>query len=445
MRVVVTGGGGQLGSLVLRRLIDDRAVTAVRCLDVRPPLLVADKLDFLEADVRDSRVGFWLEGFDALVHLAAVRREDDPVLTRSVNVGGSRNVLEAALRAGIHRVVYGSSLAAYGLVHGHRLPLTEETPRRRQSDFTYAASRYDAEAFLDTFEPRHPELCVTRLRPSVLVGARMEHPVGDRFRRRVVVDAESSPIPVVWDEDVADAVMLALKQDGVCGAFNLSADEPLAPHEFARLASLQLVRVPRELAVTAARVQPFLARLTGTQAMDPAWARVFNIPMTVSCERARSVLGWHPHAPTARKVWKFFAESAPHRTDDRIWMFIAAVNLARWWRPLQGPIGQDARIHLALTGVSGGDFTLEVRDGRARILREAPRPPTATIELSAVLFLDLLAGRADLEATERTGRIRVVRDGWATRILDGMISSFRETVACRETVPSRWVENWLAR
>ncbi len=375
MRVVVTGGGGQLGSLVLRRLIDDRAITAVRCLDVRPPLLVADKLDVFEADVRDPYVGRWLEGFDALVHLAAVRREDDPVLTRSVNVEGSRNVLEAALRAGIHRVVYGSSVAAYGLVHGHALPLTEDAPRLRQSDFTYAASRFDAEAFLDEFEPRHPELCVIRLRPAVMVGTHMEHPVGDRFRRRVVVDAESSPIPVVWDEDVADAVMLALKRDGVCGAFNLSAEEPLAPHEFARLASLQLVPVPRELAIAAARLQPFLARLMGKPPMDPAWGRVFNVPMIVSCERARQVLGWQPQAPSAREVWKRFADVTPHRTDDRIQFFIASMNLALRRHALEGPMGRDARIYLALTGVSGGDFTLEVRNGRARILREAPRPP----------------------------------------------------------------------
>ncbi len=67
------------------------------------------------------------------------------------------------------------------------------------------------------------------------------------------------------------------------------------------------------------------------------------------------------------------------------------------------------------------------------------------IKMPAVLFLDLLSGRADLEAAQATGRIRVERDGHAARILDGMISSFRETVSRREGMRSRWVGLWLTR
>jgi uncharacterized protein YbjT (DUF2867 family) len=41
MRIAVTGGSGQLGTLVLRRLADDRAVKEIVALDVRPPLFVS--------------------------------------------------------------------------------------------------------------------------------------------------------------------------------------------------------------------------------------------------------------------------------------------------------------------------------------------------------------------------------------------------------------------
>ncbi len=449
MRVVVTGGAGQLGSLVLRRLIEDRTVTAVRCLDVRPPLVAGSKLDYLESDVRDPDIGAYLEGFDALVHLAAIRRENDPELARSVNVDGSRNILESAVQAGIRRIVFGSSVAAYGLVHDHELPLTEDSPRRYQPDFTYAATKYEAEAFLDGFERQHPELSVIRLRPSVMVGMRMEHPIGDRFRRRIVMDSEGSPIPVVWDEDVADAVMLSLKsQDGLRGAFNLSADEPLAPHEVARVAHLHLVRVPRALVVATARIHPFLAWLTGQQPpMDPAWVRTSNVPMVVSCARARDVLGWNPVAPSAREVWKRFAESVPYRTDGRILFFSASVNLAARRRAALALMGHNAWIHLALTGVNGGDFTLAVHDGRLRMYRGIPRPPTAVVEMPAMFFLDLLSGKKDFSAARTTGRVRVEGDeqGTATNLLRGLIESFRGTTVDRDGRSSRLLGTWMAR
>ena len=69
-RVAVTGGAGQLGTLVLRRLCADRSVGEVVSLDLRPPLAASPKLRDLRADVRDPDFAEKLQGCDALVHLA---------------------------------------------------------------------------------------------------------------------------------------------------------------------------------------------------------------------------------------------------------------------------------------------------------------------------------------------------------------------------------------
>jgi UDP-glucose 4-epimerase len=70
VRVAVTGGSGQLGTLVLRRLADERAVREIVALDLQPPLIVSGKLRDVRADVRDPAIGEHLRGCDALIHLA---------------------------------------------------------------------------------------------------------------------------------------------------------------------------------------------------------------------------------------------------------------------------------------------------------------------------------------------------------------------------------------
>src|SRR4051812_26220285 len=126
MRVAVTGGAGQLGTLVLRRLCADRTVAEVRSLDLRPPLAASPKLKAILADVRDPDFARHLDGCDVLVHLAfLVAKRGEREAQDLVNVEGSKNVMRAALRGGIRRIVYSSSIAAYGVVAGHPVPLLE--------------------------------------------------------------------------------------------------------------------------------------------------------------------------------------------------------------------------------------------------------------------------------------------------------------------------------
>src|SRR4051812_30698818 len=242
MRVAVTGGSGQLGTLVLRRLAGERSVKEIVAIDVRPPLVSSGKLRDVRADVRDAKLGEYLGGCDALVHLAFMVAKRGPrALQDDVNVRGSANVFRSAVAAGVRRIVYASSVAAYGVVPSLALPVTEETPRMRQTGFWYACAKFDVEEMLDALEREHPDLAVTRLRPAILIGRRMDHQLGALMRRGYLPAAAA--LPVVWDEDAADAFLLALKS-GVRGAFNLAADDPLPARELAKAAGLRVLRIP---------------------------------------------------------------------------------------------------------------------------------------------------------------------------------------------------------
>ncbi len=106
MRIVVTGGSGQLGTLVLERLVTQRQIKKIVSLDLLPPTVPSSRIDWRIADMRDPGLERHLEGADALVHLAfIVSRRASVEKMRAVNVDGSKRLFEAAAQhgAGVRR------------------------------------------------------------------------------------------------------------------------------------------------------------------------------------------------------------------------------------------------------------------------------------------------------------------------------------------------------
>jgi nucleoside-diphosphate-sugar epimerase/putative sterol carrier protein len=419
--VAVTGGAGQLGTVVLKRLLAERAVKEVRCLDVRPPLVVSSKLRSVEIDIRDPRIGDSLAGCDALVHLAFVVIARLPRAEfESINVGGSTNVFRAALAAGVRQIVYSTSVAAYGVVPGHPRPIVETTPRRYQPEFPYAATKWQVEQLLDELEREQPDLRAVRFRPGILIGAAMENPLGQALGRRLMFDSGGQPLPLVWDEDVADAVFLALKKRAH-GAFNLVADESRTAAELARAGGLRLIRVPRALAGPLIRCSSLLG-----PPVDPAWGRILHVPMIASADKAHRELGWTPKCPTAIDVIRHFVAVTSAGLDPRLRLFFRLVALAS-----QRPAPEEARhlrarVHLVLTGPGGGERGIVLDEGRLTIGPHPPRPPTVTVTMKATTMLDLLAGATDFGAAQLTGRVRVEGEALAAWVVQGMVTSFRQ-------------------
>jgi nucleoside-diphosphate-sugar epimerase len=408
---------------------------------VRPPLVVSGKLRDVRADVRDPAIGERLAGCDALVHLAfVVAKRGARALQDDVNVRGSANVFRVAVAAGVRRIVYASSVAAYGVLPSLPVPVTEETPRTRQPDFWYACAKFDVEEGLDALEREHRDLAVARLRPAILIGRRMEHRLGALMRRGLF--PEAAGMPVVWDEDVADAFLLALKS-GARGAFNLAADDPLPAREAAKAAGLRVLRVPQWLV---AAVDKAIAALRILPPLDPGWTSGASYRLVYSAAKARATLGWKPRCPTALEVMRCYAEQVPRKLDRRIALFVRAADRASRSQPPR-PELKDYRsvIHLDLTGRGGGDVTLRVADGRLRLSLGAPRPAQAAVTMKASTLLDLLSGRTDVAGAQLTGKIRVEGQGHASLVLGGLVGGFRTAgkLPGLRGVPARALAKWI--
>jgi nucleoside-diphosphate-sugar epimerase/putative sterol carrier protein len=424
VKVAVTGAAGQLGTVVLRRLAAERAVTALRSLDLRPPIVASGKLEHVTADVRDPDFARHLDGCDAVVHLAFIVTGHPPRhVFDAVNVGGSRNVFAAAARAGVRQIVYASSVAAYGVVPGHPTPIVETTPRVYQREFAYSSAKFEVEQFLDEeFEPRHPEIAVARFRPGIFFGAPTVHAFGRLLDLRLLLDGP--PLPVVWDEDVAEAMALALRAQAR-GAFNLVAEPPTATVEIARACGLRLIRVP-ELAMSAAVAAAELAARLGNQSIDPAWLRSGLARLIVSADKARRELGWQPRCPTPTSVIERYLAERSLALDPRLELFFRFVQLGTRAQRLEEGRHMQARVHLRLTGPGGGDLGLLVDGGKLSVRREAPRPPTVTVTMKATTLRDLLAGRIEFTTAQLTGKIRVDGEALAALVVQALIGTFRQ-------------------
>lgn len=451
MKVVVTGGSGQLGTQVLERLAATRKIKKIVSLDLVPPAVPSARIEWRIADMRDPGLERHLEGADALVHLAfIVARRASVETMRAVNVEGSRRIFEAAAQHGVQRIVHVSSVAAYGTGCEHPVPVVETTPLRPTPTLTYADNKFEVEQLLDGFEAAHPSIAVVRLRPGILLGRRISHVSEALLRRRVLPVLGDARGPIVWDEDVADAILLAVTGNAR-GAFNLVASDPLPGEEIARLAGFRSLHVPVTAVKVAAKASSALAPMVGERRIDAGWLEAGRFEMIASSEKARAELGWKPRYPTSADVALVFGKSVRSGVDPRIALFFSMIPRLARRAQKHGEIPHEAQtmklaIHVDVTGPRGADYALTLDKGALTLKRGIPRPPDSAVTLSSETFLELLSGKLDVATAGMIGKIRVRGEPIAGLVLGGMISGFRRATEA-EGVPgtiarrlSKWFE-----
>lgn len=313
LTVAVTGPTGEIGLAALRAFDASPGVGRVIGM-ARSPFHPADhglsgKVSYRRGDVLDrDAVAALVDGADVVVHLAFII-VGDPEAARAINLEGSRNVFEAAVAAGTKRLVYTSSVAAYGFHGDSPQPLTEDAPARGSDDFYYSAHKAELERVLDeTLAGTDVDAWV--FRPCIVAGAGapllIETMVGAlplfgqlRLARRV---AEHVPLfgPVLPDpgidfqlvhtDDVAQALLAGVEGRGEPGRYNLAGPGVLTMSRMARALGWLSVPVPG-VAVTS--LDEILRRLPGMPP-EAAWLTAFRVPMLMDCSKARRELGWEP-------------------------------------------------------------------------------------------------------------------------------------------------------
>src|SRR2546425_2746514 len=221
----ISGGAGFLGLHLARRLLADghdvRTLAVVPLGDAELERSVRE----LRGDIRDyERVRELVEGAEVVVHAAAalpIQASRDSI--RSVNVGGTENVLRAARDARVRRVVFISSTAVYGVPEKH--PIEEDDPLVGVG--WYGESKIDAEALC-----RVAAVDTTIVRPKTFVGPERLGVFEILFdwiregRRIYVLGKGHNRYQLLAVEDLVDAITRAATVPEAAGeTFNVGATE----------------------------------------------------------------------------------------------------------------------------------------------------------------------------------------------------------------------------
>jgi nucleoside-diphosphate-sugar epimerase len=267
-----------------------------------PAQLGLSRTEYRQGDVLDRpSVDALAAGADVLVHLAFIiigGREE----TREVNLRGSRHVFGAAADAGVKRLVYTSSVAAYGFHAENPQPLTEDVRPRGSESFYYSSQKAELEdALVQELAGTDVEAYV--LRPCIVAGPdapallrglpqnRVPGPLR-RFKLPVLPDP-GVPFQLVHHDDVASALVAATLGTGEPGAYNLAGDGTITVGDLARELGWVSFPVPGPLmgaAALGARA-PLLPPIA-------QWFTALRVPVVMDTARARHELGWEPRFST---------------------------------------------------------------------------------------------------------------------------------------------------
>jgi len=297
--VLVTGGSGYFGSLLVERLLD--AGHRVRVFDLNDVDDRPGGVEFVTGDIRDAPVvRDAVDGVDVVMHnVAQVPLARDLHELRSVNVDGTRRLLEASADAGVAKVIHTSSSAVFGVPETNPvLPTTVPSPME-----AYGHAKLAAEwACLDA---AREGLDVSIVRPRTILGHGRLGIFGILFDwiadgdDPIVLGDGSNRYQFVHSDDLADVCILAAEQDGP-GIFNVGTDrfgtmretlEALCRHA----GTGAVVRsVPAGPAAVAMAVS---ARLGLTPFAPYHWL-MYSKSMWFDLEHLHEQLGWTPNWST---------------------------------------------------------------------------------------------------------------------------------------------------
>lgn len=314
-RILVTGAGGYIGSVVARRLVDMGCeVSVLDNLERGHRLFVDGRAKLHEGDLRDKATTMRIFSEvcpDAVFHFAAYalvgESMADPALYFENNVSGGINLLSAMESVGCRRIVFSSSCATYGVPP--ELPIEEEMPRNPTNPYGHSKLMFEEicgwMAALKGFQP-------TFLRYFNAAGAVPEWGIGEVHdpethiipnvlkvaagqRRAVEIFGDDYPTPdgtcirdYVHLRDLCEAHVLALEKNCL-GAFNLGTGNGISV--------MQIVEACRRITG-----RPISVKICPRRPGDPP-------ALYASGEKARRDMGWVPRFSDVdtivRDAWAF--------------------------------------------------------------------------------------------------------------------------------------------
>ena len=313
LTVAVTGPTGDLGIAIVNALERARSVRRIVGMARRefdPGARGWRKAEYRRGDVTDpASVRDLVKGADVVVHLAfAILSASES--TRELNVTGSRLVFEEAAKAGVERICYASSVAAYGFHDDNPDWLTEEIPPNGSPEHPYSQQKADVEQVLAEVLMRRSRTVAYAFRPCIVAGPdartlleeipyyRLSEAMPGAVVRllgslpvlKPVIPDPGTRFQLVHEDDVASAFVAGVRGVGEPGPYNLAASGTLTMSDLADALGWYSIPVPRPIFGATAEVATRVPLMPDAV----AWIHAVRKPVLMRTDRARKQLRWRP-------------------------------------------------------------------------------------------------------------------------------------------------------
>lgn len=320
MRFLVTGGSGFYGINQIRLLLARGAdVVSFDRLPFEYP--EKDRVRAIVGDIRDAAaIAEACEGCDVVIHAAAALPLYTEEEIRTTDVDGTRNVLEAALKAGVKRFIHISSTAVYGIPDHH--PLREDDAVHGVGP--YGIAKVEAERICREY--RGKGMTVSIVRPKSFVGPErlgvfaILYDWASDGRGFPMIGSGKNRYQLLDVEDLCEAVWLCATKDDaktVDDTFNVGAKEFLTMGEDYQAVldragfGKRVIGFPAGPVIWALRVLEFFR-------LSPIYKWVYETAAKdsfVSIEKAERVLGWRPKYSNAQALVRNYEWYLAHKDE----------------------------------------------------------------------------------------------------------------------------------
>jgi dihydroflavonol-4-reductase len=222
MKIFVTGGTGFIGQNTVKRLIESghECVCLVRSSSKKEAL---EKIgcQFVNGDITDKESLIkGMQGCESVINLANLYSLWEPSISRyeTINIEGTRNVMDACLQTGIKKIVHVSSIVTWGRTSD--VPFNEESPIGEHTT-EYARTKYEGDRLAwDLYKQKGLPLLM--IYPCAVLGPDDPKSTGNYIRRIIekkmpIRAMESATMTWVHVKDVAESIIRALEKDGNIG------------------------------------------------------------------------------------------------------------------------------------------------------------------------------------------------------------------------------------
>lgn len=251
--VLITGANGYVGRIALAELMKSKGnMKTVVAHDIRIPKK-EDQLPgviYVEGDIRDEKLADIIaeHQIDTVVHLVSIvtpQKGEGRSFAYSVDVDGTRNLLEACIKNKVKKFIITSSGAVYGYYADNLEWLTENDPLRGNPEFAYSDHKRIQEEILQEYKQSHPELQQLILRPGTIIGEATDNQIVDMFGRPIIIgiNGSSTPFVFIWDVDVARIIVKGICEENE-GIYNVAGDGALTLKQLAEKVKKRYISLP---------------------------------------------------------------------------------------------------------------------------------------------------------------------------------------------------------